>query len=145
MLHRLHRDNSVPCCARGSLEPEVETVMSLQSFWSQYWPLVLIVAWFVYKLWASHRVRGKLPALRQAGAVLVDVRSESEFASAHAPGSVNIPLSDLSARLSQIPGDVPVVLCCAGGSRSGMASLLLRRHGFKQIYNVGAWGNLVDD
>ncbi len=119
--------------------------MSLQSFWSQYWPLVLIVAWFAYKLWASRRVRTMLPALRQAGAVLVDVRSAGEFASAHAPGTVNIPLSDLGARVSEIPKDVPVVVCCASGSRSGMAKILLRRHGYKRVYNIGAWGNLVDD
>lgn len=119
--------------------------MSLQSFWSQYWPLVLIVAWFVYKIWAARRVRAKLPELRRSGAVLVDVRSAQEFASAHAPGTINIPLPELSVRRDEIPKNVPVVLCCASGSRSGMARMLLRWHGFKLVYNIGAWGYLVED
>ncbi len=118
-------------------------LMTLQSFWTQYWPLVLIVAWFGYKLWNTRRVRAMLPRLRQSGAVLIDVRTAGEFAGGHAPDSINIPLAELGSRLSEVPRGVPLVLCCASGSRSGMAKMLLRRHGYKPVYNIGNWGHLL--
>ena len=36
------------------------------------------------------------------GAVVVDVRSAGEFASGHIPGSVNIPLEELSFRADEL-------------------------------------------
>lgn len=36
------------------------------------------------------------------GAVVVDVRSAGEFASGHIPGSVNIPLEELSFRANEL-------------------------------------------
>jgi rhodanese-related sulfurtransferase len=36
-----------------------------------------------------------------------------------------------------------VVVGCASGTRSGMAKMLLKKHGFKQVYNVGAWSNFI--
>jgi phage shock protein E len=75
--------------------------------------------------------------------VLVDVRSAAEFASGNAPGSVNIPLQELGTRLKEIPNTVPVVLCCASGTRSGMAKMVLKKNGYQQVYNVGKWRNLL--
>jgi rhodanese-related sulfurtransferase len=84
-----------------------------------------------------------LPALKNQGALFVDVRSAGEFASGNAPGTVNIPLQELGNRLAEIPKSAPVVLCCASGTRSGMASLLLKKNGYQQVYNVGTWGKLL--
>ena len=82
-----------------------------------------------------------LPKLQQNGALLVDVRSPAEFAAAHVPGTLNIPLQELGSRLAEIPRDKPVVVGCASGSRSGMARLMLKRSGYPQVYNIGAWRN----
>jgi rhodanese-related sulfurtransferase len=49
----------------------------------------------------------------------------------------------LGNRLAEIPKTAPVVLCCASGTRSGMASLVLKKNGYKQVYNVGTWGKLL--
>ena len=78
-----------------------------------------------------------------AGATLIDVRSLAEFSSGNAPGSVNIPLNELGHRLNEISRETPVVVGCASGTRSGMAKLLLKKNGFKQVYNVGAWHNFI--
>ena len=51
----------------------------------QYWPLLALIVWFVYKWWAAKQVVSMLPELRQNGAVFVDVRSPAEFASGNAP------------------------------------------------------------
>jgi rhodanese-related sulfurtransferase len=84
-----------------------------------------------------------LPELKKQGALLVDVRSAGEFASGNAPGTINIPLPELGNRLAEIPKSAPVVLCCASGTRSGMAKLLLKKNGYPQVYNVGTWGKLL--
>jgi len=110
---------------------------------SEQWPLLLIAAWFGYKWWNSRRVQGLLPSLIQRGAVLLDVRSPQEFASGQAPATVNIPLPELGSRLQEIPRGVPVVVCCASGTRSGMAKLLLQKNGFAEVHNIGAWTKLL--
>lgn len=118
--------------------------MDFEGFFQQYWPLMALVLWFGYKWWNARRVKAMLPALKQQGALLVDVRSAAEFASGNAPGTVNIPLGELGSRLKEIPNSAPVVLCCASGTRSGMAKLVLKKKGYQQVFNVGKWGNLLD-
>lgn len=105
----------------------------------QYWPFMALGLWFAYKWWNSRRVIAMLPELKKNGATFVDVRSPGEFASGSAPGTINIPLPELGSRLSEIPRTSPVVLCCASGTRSGMAKLLLKKNGYLQVHNIGTW------
>jgi rhodanese-related sulfurtransferase len=100
--------------------------------------------WFAYKWWNSKRVIAMLPELRKSGATFVDVRSAGEFASGNAPGTINIPLQELGSRLSEIPKSLPVVLCCASGTRSGMAKLLLKKNGYPQVHNIGTWSKFLN-
>jgi rhodanese-related sulfurtransferase len=109
----------------------------------QYWPLGALALWFGYKWWNARRVVALLPELKRQGALFIDVRTAGEFASGNAPGTLNIPLQELGSRLSEIPKSAPVVLCCASGTRSGMASLVLKKHGYPHVYNVGTWGKLL--
>ncbi len=117
--------------------------MDIQSFVSQNWPLLLLALWFGHKWWNSRRVKAMLPALKQQGALLVDVRSPGEFAAASAPGTVNIPLNELGQRLAEIPRNAPVVVGCASGTRSGMAKVLLKKNGYAQVHNIGAWSRFL--
>jgi rhodanese-related sulfurtransferase len=119
--------------------------MNFANAFEQYWPFVALVVCFGYKWWNSRRVVAMLPELRKKGALFVDVRSAGEFASGNAPGTVNIPLQELGSRLAEVPRSSPVVLCCASGTRSGMASLLLKKNGYQNVYNVGTWGKLLND
>ncbi len=53
----------------------------------------------------------------QAGAcVVVDVREPHEFASAHIPKALNMPMSSFDPQ--RLPSDKPVVLICHSGRRS---------------------------
>ncbi len=106
---------------------------------SQYWPLLLLTLWFTYKWWSSRKIVLMLPELKKRGAVMIDVRSPGEYASAHAPGTLNIPLQEVHSRLSEIPANVPVVVACASGTRSGMAKMVFKKGGFKEVYNIGTW------
>ena len=45
---------------------------------------------------------------------LIDLRPESEFASGHVPGAVNVPPVHLAERLAELPRDTPVGVYCRG-------------------------------
>lgn len=63
-----------------------------------------------------------LHALLQAGdVVVVDVREPHEFAAAHIPGAVNLPLSRFDPGDLPDPGGRRLVLSCAAGGRSARA------------------------
>lgn len=113
-------------------------------FITQYWPFMALALWFSYKHWNSKRVVAMLPQLRKNGAMFVDVRSAGEFASGNAPGTINIPLQELGGRLAEIPASVPVVVCCASGTRSGMAKLLLKKNGYRDVHNIGNWSKFLN-
>lgn len=117
--------------------------MSFLDLFEKYWPFMALGLWFVYKSWNSKRVIALLPELKKNGATFVDVRSAGEFANGNAPGTINIPLPELGSRLGEIPRSSPVVLCCASGTRSGMAKLLLRKNGYLKVHNIGTWSKLL--
>lgn len=75
------------------------------------------------------------------GAVVIDVRTPGEFSSAHAKGSVNIPLSNLSAKISNYTGK-EVIVVCKSGMRSAQAKQLFEKQGIS-CYNAGAWQNVA--
>ena len=53
-----------------------------------------------------------------AGAQLVDVRSEHEWEAGHIGGATHIVYDELSERAQEIDRDRPVILYCRGGNRS---------------------------
>ena len=68
---------------------------------------------------------------------IIDVRTIAEFNSGHAPGSINIPLSEIAAKVEEIKNmNQRIILCCASGNRSGQACLMLEPYGFKDVINV---------
>jgi phage shock protein E len=73
----------------------------------------------------------------KAGAKVVDVRSPAEFDRDAFPGAINIPLPDLSRRIGELTGDVPVVVYCATGMRSAMAARAIRHAGCLDVVNAG--------
>ena len=75
-------------------------------------------------------------ALASGGAVLIDVRERSEYDEARIPGSILIPLGQLTARLDEIPTDRDVYVHCRMGGRSARAVDYLRAFGRPKSYNV---------
>lgn len=71
---------------------------------------------------------------------IIDVRSNEEFSGGHVAGSINIPVQELPARIEDFENmKKPIILCCASGSRSGMALDFLRSNGIDEVYNGGSW------
>lgn len=77
-------------------------------------------------------------AMRNNGALLLDVRELYEFDEVHAPGSKLIPLGELEYRLNEIRGYTgkPVVIICRSGRRSARAAEVLGKLGFTDVHNV---------
>jgi len=73
-----------------------------------------------------------------AGAVLLDVREPDEYAAGHIPGSVNLPLSSISAASKRVPKkDTPLFVYCLSGNRSGSAIGALKSMGYTNLTNIG--------
>ncbi len=70
-------------------------------------------------------------------AVLLDVRTREEYASGHVPGSVNLPLDQISQIEKTGAGkESPLFVYCHSGARSGSACAWLSRQGY-QAENLG--------
>ena len=67
---------------------------------------------------------------------ILDVRSVDEFAAEHLPGAVNIPHTQLRARLNEVPAGVAVRVYCASGFRSYLALRLLRQRGWEDVASL---------
>lgn len=73
-------------------------------------------------------------AASAAGAVLLDVRTEKEYAEGAIPGAINVPLDHLRERMEEIPaGDV--VAYCRVGVRGHTAARLLAQVG-RRVRNL---------
>ena len=99
---------------------------------------LLVVAWLA--LTRLGKIRGaRARALVAAGATLVDVRSEAEYASGHLEGAVNMPVDRLQARAAALAAEKrPVVVYCASGMRSASAKRILRAAGVAEVHDLGA-------
>ena len=77
------------------------------------------------------------------GAIILDVRTKGEFSNGHIKESINIPLDQLKNKLGNfIDKNVPVITCCASGTRSAMAKSILKSNGYLYVYNGGSWFSL---
>lgn len=70
--------------------------------------------------------------------LILDVRTPNEFFEGYIPGAKLIPVQQLADRVGEIEAykNTPVVIYCRSGNRSIVASQILIKNGFKQVYNV---------
>lgn len=80
--------------------------------------------------------------------LLIDVREPDEYAVCRIAGSRLIPMNSLSARLSEIPQDVLVLVQCHHGGRSMRVTQFLRAKGYARVSNlqggIDAWSLKID-
>jgi phage shock protein E len=79
--------------------------------------------------------------LLKKGALVVDVRTEAEYASGSVKGSTNVPLDRFEASLSMVAPDKskPLLLHCRSGMRSASALKIARQLGYTNAYNLGGF------
>jgi len=71
-------------------------------------------------------------------AVIIDVRSVSEWNNKHIPGATLIPLNELKSRMSELEQyqAQQIIMQCAVGGRSSKAVEILQQAGFKNVSNM---------
>ena len=71
-------------------------------------------------------------------ALFLDVRTPEEFEEGSIQGSINIEVDNLRQRLSEIKvaKDTPIVVNCYVGLRAYLAIMILRSHGYTNLYNL---------
>ncbi len=69
-------------------------------------------------------------------AFILDVREVYEFEESHIKNAINVPLSELRQRFSEIPKDKPVYVYCRSGHRSYNAVLTLQEEGIDNVFNI---------
>ena len=74
--------------------------------------------------------------------ILLDVRTEGEYAAEYIPGAINIPKGVLEIRLDELDNSKIIIVYCKSGGRSRTASETLAQHDFS-VYNmlggINAW------
>jgi rhodanese-related sulfurtransferase len=75
-------------------------------------------------------------AMRDAGALVIDVREPSEWAAGHISGATLIPLGQLASRVSEVPRDRTIVTVCRTGNRSAQGRDILRQAGLTAVTSM---------
>ncbi len=92
----------------------------------------------------------ELKRRRDAGEplVLLDVREPDELAIASVADAVTIPMGEIPSRFAELPPDVPIVVLCHSGGRSGRVTSFLNANGYEGAVNlaggIDAWSESID-
>ncbi len=81
--------------------------------------------------------------------VLLDVREQWEYDTAHIEGATLIPMNEVPARaFKELDEDSPILVLCHHGARSLSVAVWLRNQGFEQAQSVAggidAWSRTID-
>jgi rhodanese-related sulfurtransferase len=81
--------------------------------------------------------------------VLLDVREQWEYDTAHIEGATLIPMNEVPARaFTELDEDSPILVLCHHGARSLSVAVWLRNQGFEQAQSVAggidAWSRTID-
>lgn len=74
--------------------------------------------------------------LKNPEGLIIDVRSRDEYTHRHLPGSINIPLDELSHNAENLPQQGSIYVICQSGRRSAQACDLLQRMGYKNAASI---------
>lgn len=68
-----------------------------------------------------------------AEVVLLDVREVDEWTAGHAPDAQHLPMTELIARLDELPDTDPLYVVCRSGSRSARVTAYLVQQGHPAV------------
>ena len=78
----------------------------------------------------------------KGGAVLIDVREDSEFETAHAHGAKHMGRGVIDRDIVQnfMEKDTELILYCGGGYRSALAADMIQKMGYTNVWSMaGGW------
>jgi len=80
--------------------------------------------------------------------ILLDVREHEELAIASVDGTTHIPMGEITARISELDPDAPIVCMCHHGMRSASVASFLEQSDFTNVTNltggIDRWAIEVD-
>ena len=102
------------------------------------WGTVVAIAILMVLAWMRFGSTPDLTGVDLSSAIILDVRSPSEFSSGHAEGAMNIPVSSLQKDSMETIAkkDQPILVYCRSGARASTAAQTLKGWGFTQVYNL---------
>lgn len=83
----------------------------------------------------------------RAGYLLLDVREDEELKIAAIPGTIHIPMGEITRRFGEITPDRPIAVLCHHGVRSAQVAAFLTANGldaFNVAGGIDAWSQRVD-
>ena len=83
----------------------------------------------------------RLLADRLSRVLLLDVRTQEEFAEGRIPGAVLMPYDEIAARFAEPDRARPIVVYCRSGRRSAVAAQTLRSMGYTNVADFGGISN----
>lgn len=106
---------------------------------------IALLTYIAYRTYRIATLDKGLSTLVAKGAIILDVRTVSEFERGHIKGAVNIPLSQLHKGPIPIDTTATIITCCSHGLRSVKAVSVLQKRGYQKVYNGGAWSDLEEN
>ena len=98
---------------------------------SNWWIILLLISLFLIVLKYRKGNTKNYKELLNQGAIIIDVRTESEYKSGHIKNSINVPLKDLTYRINEFDKkDKVLIYCWRGGLRSLSLYLVLKQIGY---------------
>jgi phage shock protein E len=77
------------------------------------------------------------------GAVIIDVRPPYQYDQGKIPGSLNIPIEQITKNAGYIRRLGKPVIFCGNGADSGTAKRIMQQFGVKEVYNGGSWHRVL--
>ncbi|OFX60069.1 MAG: hypothetical protein A2046_16455 [Bacteroidetes bacterium GWA2_30_7] len=70
--------------------------------------------------------------------IILDVRTPGEYTKGHIEGATHINIADkaFENKINLMQKDKPIYVYCLSGGRSASASQILKKNGFKEVYNL---------
>ena len=87
---------------------------------------------------------GAIRSALKKGAIVVDVRTGTEYDRGHVADAFNIPVDRILVSADRLrEANRPIIVCCNTGERSRIAVQQLKSKGLKQVYNGGNWEDVA--
>jgi phage shock protein E len=103
--------------------------------------IVIFFAAFILIRRAGQISSKEAQAYLKNGALVIDVRTPSEYSSDHLPSALNIPLNQIETTLPCRVKDKSLVLLlhCQSGIRSNLAKKKVKALGYSNAFNLGSY------
>lgn len=82
-------------------------------------------------------------ALMEDGAILLDVRTKSEYDYGHIPNAVLLNVDEVEGKIANVVDDKKqaIIVYCRSGNRSAKAAATLVELGYQNVYDLGSINN----